>query len=166
MALIPNDIEKILRDQYILFIDTTPNSTNTWKPVGIGVTDLSISYNPQVETEKWILERNSRSDHTGNQKQTTVTQKAYKNDPVFTFVEAGRDELNYKTNILEVDVWNGSGTGTITYPAKKSEGIITVTSYMGDSGQIEYDLYFSGDAIEGTVTMSDGVPSFTPSVSL
>lgn len=163
MALIPNDIEKILRDQYILFIDTTPSSTATWKPVGIGVTDLSISFNPQVETEQWILERNARSDHTSNQKQTTVTQKAYKNDPVFEFVEAGRDELNYKTHILEVDTWNGTGTTTVTYPAKKTDGIITVTSYMGDTGQIEYDLYFSGDAVEGTVTLTDGVPTFTPS---
>lgn len=163
MALIPNDIEKILRDQYILFIDTTPSSTATWKPVGIGVTDLSISFNPQVETEQWILERNARSDHTSNQKQTTVTQKAYKNDPVFEFVEAGRDELNYKTHILEVDTWNGTGTTTVSYPAKKTDGIITVTSYMGDTGQIEYDLYFSGDAVEGTVTLTDGVPTFTPS---
>lgn len=163
MALIPDNIEKILRDQYILFIDTTPSSTATWKPVGIGVTDLSISFNPQVETEQWILERNARSDHTSNQKQTTVTQKAYKNDPVFEFVEAGRDELNYKTHILEVDTWNGTGTSTVTYPAKKTDGIITVTSYMGDTGQIEYDLYFSGDAIEGTVTLTDGVPTFTPS---
>lgn len=163
MALIPNDIEKILRDQYILFINTTPSGTATWKPVGIGVTDLSISYNPQVDTEKWILERNARSDHSSNQKQTTVTQKAYKNDPVFEFVEAGRDVLNYKTEILEVDTWNGTGTTTVVYPAKKSDGLITVTSYMGDTGQIEYDLYFSGDAVEGTVTLTDGVPTFTPS---
>lgn len=162
--MIPDNIEKILRDQYVLFIDTTPGSNNaTWKPVGIGVTDLSISYNPQVETEQWILERNARSDHESNQKQTTVSQKAYKNDPVFEFVEAGRDAINYKTQILEVDTWNGTGTTTTTYPAKLSQGLITVTSYMGDTGQIEYDLYFLGDAVNGTVTISNGVPTFTES---
>lgn len=163
MALIPDNIEKIERDEWLLFMDTTPSSTATWKPVGIGVTDLSLAYNPQVTTEKWILERNARSDHESNQKQTAVSQKAYKNDPVFTFVEAGRDQLNYTTHLLEVDIWNGTGTTTVTYPAKKSDGVVVVTSYMGDTGQIEYDLYFSGDITTGTVTMSNGVPTFTPS---
>ena len=95
-----------------------------------------------------------------------LVKKAYKNDPVFEFVEAGRDKINYKTEILEVDTWNGTGTTTKTYPAKKSDGLITVTSYMGDKGQIEYDLYFLGDAQEGTVTIADGVPTFTPSAGI
>ena len=92
--MIPDTIEKIYRDQYLLFINTTPNATNpTWVPVGIGVTDLSINYNAQVDTEKWILERNSRSDHTSNQKQTAVSQKAYINDPCFEFIEKGEQMM-------------------------------------------------------------------------
>lgn len=164
MALIPDNIEKVERYKHILFMNTTPSSqTATWKPVGIGITDMAIDYNPQVETEQWILEQNARSDHTGNQKQASVTQKAYKNDPVFEFVAAGRDQLNYKTQLLEVDTWDGTGTNTVTYPAKMTDGLVTVTSYMGDTGQIEYDIYFSGDATEGTVVLADGVPTFTPS---
>lgn len=166
MALIPSDIEKIERYKHVLFMDTTPTAINpTWKPVGIGITDMAISYNPQVETEQWIIEQSARSDHTGNQKQTTVTQKAYKNDPVFEFVADGRDKLNYKTKLLEVDVWDGSGT-PVSYPAKQTDGLVTVTSYMGDTGQIEYDIYFEGDPVEGTVVLADGVPTFTPSASL
>ena len=162
--MIPDTIEKIYRDQYVLFIDTTPTATNpTWKPVGVGVTDLSISFNPQVDTEKWILERNARSDHSGNQKQTTVTQKAYKNDPVFEFVERGRDQLNYKTHILEVDTWTESNS---TYPAKMSDGLVVVTSYMGENGEIEYDLHFEGDAVKGGVTIAGGVPTFIPNASI
>ena len=165
--MIPDNIEKVERYQHILFMDTTPSATNpTWSPVGIGITDLAISYNPQVDIEKWVIEKNARSDHSGNEKQSSVTQKAYKNDPVFEFVAGARDELNYKTQLLEVDVWNGSGTGTITYPAKKSAGKVVVTSYMGDNGQIEYDLYFEGDVEEGTVTIANGVPTFIPSASL
>lgn len=164
MALIPNDIEKVYRDQYQIFIDITPSGTTpTWKPVGIGITDLSVDYNPQVDTEQWIIERNARSDHSSNQKQTSVTQRAYKNDPVFEFVNNGRDKLNYKTKILEVDIWNGTGTTKVSYPAKMSDGLVTVTSYMGETGQIEYDLYFEGDAQEGTATIADGVPTFTAS---
>lgn len=161
--MIPDNIEKIERSQFLTYIDTTPASTYTWKVLGIGITDYGISYNPQVDTEKWILENNARTDHTSNQKQGSVSQKAYKNDPEFEFVNAGRDELNYKTHILDIDVWNGNGS---TYPATVSEGKVVVTSYMGENAGIEYDLYYEGDLIKGSVTISDGVPTFTPDASL
>ena len=104
---------------------------------------MAISFNPQVDTEKWIIEDNARNDHTSNQKQTSVTQKCYKNDPTFEFVAEGRDQLNYKTHMLDIDVWNGS---TGSYPAKMSDAIITITSYSGE--EIEFDIYYDGDPVE------------------
>ena len=161
LAVIPNDIEKIKRSQFLTFIDTTPNSTYTWKVLGIGVDEYSTSYNPQVDTEKWIVEDNARNDHTSNQKQGSVTQKCYKNDAEFAFVAAGRDKLNYKTHILDVDTWSGE---VGSYAGKLSDAIITITSYSGE--EIEYDIYYDGDPTEGTVAITDGVPAFTPSASL
>lgn len=162
MALIPTDIEKIKNSQYLRFIDTTPTAqAPTWKVVGIGITELATEYNAQVDTEQWIIEDSARNDHTGNQKSSGVTQKCYKGDPEFEFVNAGRDKLNYKTHILEIDMWDKSGSN---YVAKMSDGLITLTSYSG--GQIEYDLLFDGDPKEGTATIADGVPTFTESASL
>jgi len=161
MALIPSNIEKIKNSQYLRFIDKTPTSTATWVVVGIGVTELATEYNAQVDTEQWIIEDSARNDHTGNQKSASVTQKCYKNDPEFEFVNAGRDKLNYKTHILEIDMWDKVGNA---YKAKKSDGLIAVSSYSG--GEIEYDLMFDGDPVIGTVTISDGVPTFTESTSL
>lgn len=160
--MIPSDIEKLKTSQYLRFIDTTPSgSTPTWKVVGIGIEEMSTDFNPQVDTIKWIIEDSARNDHTSNQKQSSVTQKAYKNDPCFEFVNAGRDKLNYVTHILEVDTWSGSEG---SYSAKMSDGLITVTSYDGD--QIEYDLYFNGDPKDGTVAITNNVPTFTPTTSL
>ncbi len=160
--MIPDNIEKLKTSQYLRFIDTTPSgSTPTWKVVGIGIEEMSTDFNPQVDTIKWIIEDSARNDHTSNQKQSSVTQKAYKNDPCFEFVNAGRDKLNYVTHILEVDTWSGSAG---SYSAKMSDGLITVTSYDGD--QIEYDLYFNGDPKDGTVAITNNVPVFTPSTSL
>ena len=162
--MIPENIEKIKRSQFLTYLDTTPNSnTPTWAILGIGITDYGIDFNPQVDTEKWIIEDNARHDHTSNEKQGSVTQTAYKNDPCFEFIQAGRDELNYKTHILDIDRWNGNGT---TYPAKLSDGIVAVTNYMGENAEIQYDLYYDGDGVEGTVVITDGVPVFTPNVSL
>lgn len=160
--MIPSDIEKLKTSQYLRFIDTTPSgSTPTWKVVGIGIEEMSTDFNPQVDTIKWIIEDSARNDHTSNQKQSSVTQKAYKNDPCFEFVNAGRDKLNYVTHILEVDTWSGSEG---SYSAKMSDGLITVTSYDGD--QIEYDLYFNGDPKDGTVAITNNVPTFKPTTSL
>lgn len=165
-GIIPSNIEKIKDMQYQRFIDTTPSSTATWKIIGIGIADsLSTDYNPQVDTEKWIIEDTARNDHTSNQKQSSVTQKCYKNDPAFEFINAGRDQINYTSHVLEVDTWNGTESqGVTSYPAKMSSALITVTSYAGS--EIGYDLYFNGDPQEGTVTIAGGVPTFTPSASV
>lgn len=161
MALIPSTIEKNKRSQYQKFLDITPSSTASWKVIGIGISEASVEFNPQVDTEQWIIEDSARSDHTSNQKQLSVTQKCYKNDPEFEFINSGRDKLNYVSHILEIDTWNGSQG---SYPAKKSDCLITVTSYSGE--EIEYTIYFNGDPEEGTATISDGVPSFVASTSL
>ena len=170
MALIPNDIKKIDRDDGLLtFLDVTPTeATQSWKVLGIGVTDYGIAYNPQIDSEKWIIEKNARQIHSSNEKQGSVPQTAYKNDPVFEFVAAGRDKLNYRTHILDIDMWNPTdASGTKTYPAKMSDGKVAITQWMGEEAQIEYDLYYDGDATEGTVTFdADMVPTFTPTVGL
>ena len=160
--MIPENIEKLKTSQYLRFINTTPSATNpTWKVLGIGITELATSYNPQVETEQWIIEDTARNDHTGNQKQSSVSQKCYKNDPTFEFINAGRDKLNYTTQVLEIDTWNGTEGN---YASKLSNALVSITSYSG--AEIEYDLYFNGDPTEGTASITGGTPSFTPNVSL
>lgn len=160
--MIPDNIEKVNRSQFMTFLDTTPSVEKpTWSILGIGITEYGIAYNPQVDTEKWIIEDNARNDHSSNQKQGSITQKIYKNDPCFEFVAKGRDVLNYKTHILDIDAWNGEDG---TYPATYSDGKVVVTNYMGENAEIEYDLYYDGDSKKGTVTIANGVPTFTETV--
>lgn len=141
--------DKIKRSQYKWFLDITPSTTRTYKLEGWGTEEANVSFNPQVERQKYIVEDNARTDHTGNEKQTSISKKTYKGEPVFEFINAGRDKLNYKTHILEVDSWNGTNG---SYPAKETDGVIVITSYSGDV--IEYDLYFDGDTREGTATIN------------
>lgn len=162
LAVIPSDIEKIKRSEFLTFIDTTPAAgAPTWATLGVGVDEYSTSYNPQVDTEKWIVEDNARNNHTSNQKQGSVTQKCYKNDPEFEFISGARDQLNFKTHVLDVDTWDANNG---SYASKMSDAIIAITSYSGE--EIEYDLYYDGDPVNGTTTITDGVPTFTPNASL
>lgn len=164
--LIPSNLEKLPRNSMVSFLDTTPNElTMNLEVLGIGVTDYGIAYNPQVDQEKWIIEDNARNIHRSNQKQGSVSQTAYQGDPVFAFVEAGRDQLNYKTHIVDVDIWKGNNG---TYPAKKTDGMIAITQFYNEDSVVEYDLYYNGDVVEGTVTFdaTTGKPTFTPTASL
>lgn len=164
LAEIPDNIKKVERSEFLTFLNTTPNgNSKTWAVLGVGVTEYAIAYNPQVDTEKWIIEDNARTDHSSNQKQGSVTQKIYKNDPCFEYIANNRDNLNIKTEVLDVDTWNGTSG---SYPAKLSSATIVITNYMGENAEIEYDLYYDGDPTVGTVTIAGGVPTFTPSVSL
>lgn len=160
-----SDMTKILESQFLRFIDTTPSATNpTWKVIGVGVEEgnAGLEYNPNIERIKWIIHDSASTDHKSNDKQMSVPQKTYKNDPCFEFVNAGRDKLNYKTRFLEVDTWNGTSG---SYAAKMSNATVSITSYNGD--EIDWDLYIDGDPTEGTVALtSGGVPTFTPTTSL
>ena len=155
--------KKVTREQIASYLNTGTADLPQWAIIGVGITDYGQSYNPQVETEKWIIHKNATSSLESYQIQGDVSQKCYKGDDVFEFVHAGLDKLNYKSHILDIDMWNGTGS---TYPAKKNDVIITVTNYMGENAEIEYDIYYDGDATVGTVTITDGVPSFSPTVSL
>ena len=158
-----NDMEKILESDFLRFIDTTPNAeTPTWVLVAaVEEGGAGIDYNPNIDRLKLIVNKNASSNHTSNDKQMSVTYLAYKNDPCFEFVNAGRDKLNYKTRLLEVDFWDEADN---KYTAKMSNATIGITSYHGDT--IEFDVYTDGDGQDGKVTVSNNTPTFTPNVSL
>ena len=49
LAVVPDNIEKIKRSQFLTYIDTTPSGSNrTWAILGVGVNEYATAYNPQV----------------------------------------------------------------------------------------------------------------------
>lgn len=156
-----SNLVKMERSEWFTYLDTTPDSESTYNILGIGITELSQSYNPSVESEKWIIEKTARHIHQSNEKQASVSQSIYLGDPCYEFVEAGRDKLNYKTHILDINM-KKKVDGDKFY-AELSDGLITITSFMSDTATIEYDLYWEGDKTVGSVDMSTGKPVFTPS---
>ena len=59
---------------------------------------------------------------------------------------------------MDIDLFDGTGS---TYPATLSDGMIAITQFMNEDAVIEYDLYYNGDSVNGTVTFdADGVPTF------
>lgn len=158
-----NNYTKITEDQFIRFIDKTPTATTpTWVLVAaVEEGGAGIDYNPNIDRLKLIVNQNATTNHTSNDKQMGVTYLAYKGDDCFEFVNGGRDKLNYKTRLLEVDLWDEESGN---YTAKMSNATIGITSYHGDT--IEFNVYADGDPTDGKVAITSGVPTFTPTTSL
>lgn len=165
-------IEKIKRPLIAHFLDTAkaPDYTTgtTWKRIGLNVTDMSIDYGAQTETEQDIVSNSATTDVTGYQPTSAVSQQCTKGDEIFTFItELRRNRAilgDCQTWLLNVDLWDSSGTGSTTYQAEVQRVSIQVDTYGGAGGETpvqEFTINFVGDPIKGTVTLTDGTPTFT-----
>lgn len=160
-------MEKITRDQIMTFLDTTPASENeTWSLLGQGITEFGLEYNPQKTTEKFIINRNATTSLESYQISGSASQKIYKGDPCFEFVNNLRRNASVgsknETHILDVDKYDADEGGS--YKATKYDCTISITRYLSDEAVIEYDIDYNGQPTLGTVTIADGAVKFTPEI--
>ena len=160
-------MDKITREQFASYLDTTPSGdSETWSLIGVGITSYGISYNPQVTTEKWIIHKAATSSLDSYQRQGDVSQKCYKGDPVFEYVNEIRRNngigAEAQTSVLDIDRYDSTVEGT--FKATKSDVIVAITNYMAEDAVIEYTIYYNGDPKQGTVTFADEVPTFVETV--
>lgn len=143
------------RSAFLLFINTTPTTgAGTYALVGDGVTELSISYNAQTNTEQYIHQDTANTELTGYQPNAPVTAQAVKGDPAFDFINALRKKLpigsDAHTDIIMTDIFEGETGGA--YPATKQPVSIQLDSYGGaasDPLAIGYTINWRGAGTEG-----------------
>lgn len=156
--------EKVTREQIASYLNTTPSEqTKKWSIIGVGITDFGQDYNPQITTEKWIIEKNARSSLDSYQIQGDVSQVCYYGDEVYDFINNLRRTAaigtKVETQILDIDLYDESQG---KYQATQYDCMVAVTSYAkGETPAIEYSIYYNGDPQIGTVTITDKVPTFT-----
>jgi hypothetical protein len=157
-------MEQLYRDQFAHYINTVSNGTPTWTLEGIGVDALALSYNPQIDQYKTIIERNANATFNNYQLQTSVSGKRiYKGDAMYEFLnEARRNMKAIETQILEVEMANTKTENN--YIATKFDCLIVIDEFLGENATISYTLYVKGDPKHGTVTISDGTPTFVEDV--
>lgn len=168
-------VEKIKRSLIAHFLDTAKSATYsaaTWAKIGLNVTDMSIDYGAQTETEQDIISNSASTDVTGYQPTSAVSQQCTKGDPIFTFVtELRRNRAilgEAHTWMLNVDLWDSTTVSEVTtYKAEVQEVAIQVDTYGGAGGETpvqEYTINFVGDPVHGTCVIAASVPTFTATV--
>lgn len=169
---------KIKRPLIAHFLDIRKSDEYTsanigWKRIGNNVTDMSIDYGAQTETEQDIVSNSATTDVTGYQPTSAVSQQCTKGDDIFEFITSLRRARailgECQTWMLNVDMWDDTTTGeganaVTTYSAEVQKVSVQVDTYGGAGGETptqEFTINFLGDPIPGTVTITGGVPAFT-----
>lgn len=157
----------VKRIQKVAFLDTAKNVSNpTWGLVGTGITTLTVNYNPNKTTEQWIIHENATTRLESYQATIDAEQTAYYGDDVYDFVDNLRYDMvtgaDAETSILLIDKYVSSNGG---YRAQRFACTVSVNSDGGDAGQgakITYTIDLNGDPVNGIVTFTGDVPTFTP----
>jgi len=165
--------EVILSEKSLLFMDVTPTATTpTWALMNMGIESAEVAYNPEKKERHYIADKNKTTHTTGLAKTLDQEQYAYKDDPVFEFI----DDLIYNekigseanTSILQVFIYRGDDlNATTNIPAKVQDVSIAIAKHTvtgGDQLQIGYNVDFNGDPTFGNASVVNGKATFTEGV--
>ncbi len=158
-------MEQLYRDQFAHYINTGDSADSpTWTLEGIGVDALALSYNPQIDQYKTIIQRNADATFNNYQVQTSVSGKRiYKGDAVYEYLNEARKNMKaLETQFLEVEMANADEAGA--YSATKFNCLIVIDEFLGENATISYTLYVKGDPTHGKVTIAGGKPTFTEAI--
>ena len=142
------------RSSFLAFLNVAPEAEGTYALIGDGVTELSVSYNPQTTTNQYIHQDVAQTDITGYQPNAPVTSQAVKGDKVYDYVNGLRKTLPvgpdaYSDVVLIETTEKKQATG---YPAQKQPVAIQIDSFGGaasDPLSIGYTLNWRGESTDG-----------------
>jgi hypothetical protein len=149
----------------VFFLDIGTVGSPNWAPLGKGVSQLPLAYNPQVTTETYVTEDNATSSIDSYQVNTglSITLWDAVSAPAHAYIENLRKTRavgsNAECQVLEVDI-----SGSSPYPATLNNAVLAIDNFNLEGGkpqQLGTTLYFNGDPTQGTCTIANGVPAFT-----
>ncbi|MEG2931029.1 MAG: hypothetical protein RR825_04515, partial [Ruthenibacterium sp.] len=147
---------KIKRSQFAAFLNTTPaGTTPTWSLIGDGVTEMSISYNPQTSEAVFINQNSGTTDIESYKPTIETPMTALAGDEVFEFV----DSIRVKRKILSdcvtecLLVYLYKDAVSNAYPAEKNTCAVQIDEFGGAGGEstkLSFTLNLQGDGVQGT----------------
>ena len=149
------------------FLNIEPTeSAESWALVGNGMTTGSYTYEATETSETYIVNENATTTVDSYALSLDGEMKCIYGDEIFDFINELRRKLatgtDAETSVLLVDKYDVSETNK--FKAQKFACSISISSYGGDGGAtptIGFKINVNGDPTNGTVTISDGVPTFT-----
>lgn len=157
---------KLARKAYATYLDSNfGTGTASWFLVGKDIEEMSVELNPDTESKENILGETSVTDNGYTPSVTADPYYANPSDSIYPKIKSIAMERlkgdDCKTKILEVIIEDPADT---SHEAYIEDVIVKPQSYGGDTSgfAIPFDVLFDGNRVKGTVTITDGVPTFTP----
>lgn len=157
---------KIKRSLIASFLNTGTAETPKYSLIGDGVTEQTISYNPQTSEETYIHQDSGNTDIESYKPTINNPMTAIKGDEVFEYV----DDIRVKRKVLDEAVTDivivylyKDATGS-AYPAEKNRCAVQIDDFGGaggESAKLNFTLNLQGDPIQGT--FDPKTKTFTPS---
>ena len=157
---------KIKRSLIASFLNTGAVETPKYSLIGDGVTEQTISYNPQTSDETYIHQDSGNTDIESYKPTINNPMTAIKGDEVFEYV----DDIRVKRKVLNEAVTDvvivylyKDAIGSV-YPAEKNQCAVQIDDFGGaggESAKLNFTLNLQGDPIQGT--FDPKTKTFTPS---
>lgn len=162
----------IKRSQIRAFLNTSPATPGSpvWGIVGNKQTTGDFNYDANTTDETYIVDDNATVTIDSYKLTLPNEMKCYFGDGVYDFVNTLRRNLatgtDAETQVLLIDTYDEQGG---SFFAQKYNCSISVEKYGGDGGEtptISFTINANGNPVNGTATITQGVPTFTESASL
>lgn len=156
---------KATRKLLMTYVDVSDSGTPEWELVGRGVEDSSIELNPNTETTTDILGITETAVTKWEPNQSfdpnTVKGGSKLNYKLHEIWQNKTPELLSKFNVLIVYAYIGE---TNNFEAEMQKNCTINITSLGGSAYVDMpiEISFSNDSVKGTVSIADGVPTFTP----
>jgi hypothetical protein len=157
----------ITNEKRAVFIDTTPSSEATYNRVGEGINTFTPSNNGTISTKHYINDKFATSRRNGIQKQWAFSGDRVIDDPANDYLVSLTEKTGseVETNLIIADLVDPVGTSKNAYKAKKYEVMVDVTNdgsiEGGQDVAIDGTIYANGDPVEGYITITDNVATWS-----
>lgn len=156
---------KATRKLLMTYVDVSDSGSPEWELVGRGVEDSSIELNPNTETTTDILGITETAVTKWEPNQSfdpnTVKGGSKLNYKLHEIWQNKTPELLSKFNVLIVYAYIGE---TNNFEAEMQKNCTINITSIGGSAYVDMpiEISLSNDSTKGTVSIADGVPTFTP----
>lgn len=164
----------VKRPEIVAWLNTTPSATNpTWKLVGNGMTSGEYSYEAEETSETYIVDEMATTTVDGYALSIDGEMKCIYGDDVYDYINNLRYTLatgsDAETQVLLCDKYDIVDESTPSFRAQVFNCSISISKYGGDGGvtpTIGFKVNANGTPDNGTVTITNKVPTFTSGASV
>jgi hypothetical protein len=151
-----------LRDEFATFINAGTELAPDYVLLGEGITNASISYNPQTTDEVYIHQRSGTTEIDSYKPVMKIEAKHIETDEALEYLDGLRKTRPVGADAYSkiVNVWMYETPVGGAYPAEEQDISIQFDEFGGEGGKknsFSCQLNYRGDPVQGTFNPTSGV---------